>query len=75
MNMLQTTLQLVEDTNRDVRVQFSTLPHRAFQHSSMEVIGQFVDKVLTINASTQDEEMKETLIMTVQSLGKICRPS
>ncbi|KAF6024513.1 ATR [Bugula neritina] len=71
MNMLQTTLQLVEDTNRDVRVQFSTLPHRAFQHSSMEVIGQFVDKVLTINASTQDEEMKETLIMTVQSLGRV----
>lgn len=69
MHMLQTALHFLSDSNREVRELFSSSPHKAFRNSSMEVIGQFVDKILTVNSESQDEEVKETLIMTVQSLG------
>ena len=72
--MLQTSLVLLADSSYSVRVAFSSMPHRAFQKSTMEIIGQVVDKILTINATTEDETMKETLIMTMQSLGMfMCR--
>ena len=69
MNMLKSTLQFLSDADKEVREVFSTSPYKAFQGSSMEVIGQFVDKILTVNTETEDEEVKETLIMTVLSLG------
>ena len=58
--MLQTSLVLLADSSYSVRVAFSSMPHRAFQKSTMEIIGQVVDKILTINATTEDETMKES---------------
>lgn len=69
MNMLNTSLALLSDPNRQVRVVFSASPRRALSGCSMEVIGQFVDRVLNVNATTKDSGVKETLIMTAQSLG------
>lgn len=68
--MLQTALGLLHNENHGVRYVFSSLPHKAFQGSSIELIGQIVDRILTINAAGEDEAVKDTYIMIKQSLGK-----
>ena len=70
VNMLQSALVLLSDPVRRVRMEFSSVPQRSFQNSSMEVIGQFVDKILTISGSGVDFDMRETLMMTMFSLGE-----
>ena len=50
---------------------FSEVAHRALYSSSVDVISQLLNKILTPTAGGHSEDQQETLIMTVESLSRL----
>lgn len=74
MSMLKSSLALLTDPVRDVRLAFSRIPCRSFRQSSMDVIALFTDKITSIDINSADAGLVETLIYTILSLGNRPRP-
>lgn len=69
MTMFNSSLCLLSDPSREVRMEYSDMA--LYCGNSVEVMGLFVDKILTLTASSSaDTNLLETLITTILCLSE-----